>query len=155
MTATRSWSRCRVPEKVNELESQLEEDSDVCSYACIKYPEKELNHFVNKVGPSRLNEENMKHFKTAWTKVPRHAGDARITHPGIPNGSTGPAVRTRRTILPCPQRSDAEAGQPLWPGKPIFDGSARLPSRDSPWGGGGGGGGRARQKTRPPAALGD
>jgi hypothetical protein len=56
--------------------------------------------FVHKVTEAHFNQDDAKHFNTDWTKVPCKEGEARITHPLLPHGSTGPATATRRTMLP-------------------------------------------------------
>jgi hypothetical protein len=56
--------------------------------------------FVHKVTEAHFNQGDAQHFNTNWTKVPCKEGEARITHPLLPHGSTGPATATRRTMLP-------------------------------------------------------
>ncbi|KAK2795510.1 hypothetical protein FQN52_005277 [Onygenales sp. PD_12] len=55
---------------------------------------------VQDVGPQMLTDQDLADFQSRWTTVPCRAGDARITMPHIPHGSTGPSTIERRTMLP-------------------------------------------------------
>jgi hypothetical protein len=59
-----------------------------------------MEGLVNRVTPKIFNEDDAKYFKTKWSTVICKAGDARITFPQLPHGSTGPATQVRRTMLP-------------------------------------------------------
>ncbi|KAL9048148.1 MAG: hypothetical protein Q9162_007841 [Coniocarpon cinnabarinum] len=59
-----------------------------------------LDNMVSTIKPTYWTAEDAQKFKTDWKKVPCKAGDARLTHPCLPHGSTGKATRVRRTMLP-------------------------------------------------------
>ncbi|KAL2801931.1 hypothetical protein BJX63DRAFT_438336 [Aspergillus granulosus] len=66
----------------------------------VKARGEKLNNLVNKILPAQFSAEDAAYFKTQWIPQPCKALDVRITQPGLPHGSTGPATKVRRTILP-------------------------------------------------------
>jgi len=54
---------------------------------------------VQRIKPEMFTPHDAKAFGTDWLRVPCAAGDVRISEPALPHSSTGPATRTRRTIL--------------------------------------------------------
>lgn len=59
-----------------------------------------LNAAVSRIEREHWNDEDAEFFDTDWTPTPCKAGEVRVTDPGLPHGSTGPATMVRRTMLP-------------------------------------------------------
>ncbi|KZF18793.1 hypothetical protein L228DRAFT_215835 [Xylona heveae TC161] len=55
---------------------------------------------VIRITDAMYTAEDQDRFGCRWTAQPCKAGDVRITSPLLPHGSTGPATRRRRTMLP-------------------------------------------------------
>ena len=55
---------------------------------------------VHRIDNKAWTKEDVASFKTDWTAVPCKALEVRITDSALPYGAKGPAVRTRRTMLP-------------------------------------------------------
>lgn len=59
-----------------------------------------LSAYVNRMDEKHLPNDILKTLGLAWKKAPCQAGAVRVTNPAIPHGSTGPATKIRRTMLP-------------------------------------------------------
>lgn len=55
---------------------------------------------VHNVTRQMWSQDDTDHFGIPWTKQVCQRGDVRISRPQLPHGSTGPATRIRRTVLP-------------------------------------------------------
>ncbi|KAJ5761803.1 uncharacterized protein N7511_005185 [Penicillium nucicola] len=55
---------------------------------------------VSRIEPWMWTRDDVAKYHTDWTKEICRAGDVRVSLPTLPHGSTGPATKIRRTILP-------------------------------------------------------
>jgi hypothetical protein len=56
--------------------------------------------FVQRIQPDMWTEDDATHFGYTWSKQICQFGDVRLSLPGLPHGSTGPASSHRINILP-------------------------------------------------------
>ena len=56
--------------------------------------------YVQRIDADMWTEDDEAHFSYGWTKQIYRFGDVRLSLPGLPYGSTGPATTQRVNILP-------------------------------------------------------